>query len=139
MTCDCGYSTPTTKWDGQPLSDARQRFVFRRHRCAPNRDEHGRPITETVCVDCGETRWVRRPRGDRCERCARKNPWHAWFDEMAVDRLLAGNPPPRTSRAERQAAVIYLSNRGLPANVIAERIHVSTRTVVRLRNRQPHE
>ena len=134
MTCDCGYSTPATGRDGRPLSDAMTQFLFRRHRCAP-RDRHGDIITEALCGDCGQVRQVHTP-GARCLQCAYREraARQAELDDIAVERLLAGSPVAAT-RAERQAAVAYLTGHGLSARAIAERTGMSSRTAQRLRSR----
>lgn len=61
--------------------------------------------------------------------------WHESVDEVAVQRLLSGEPPRTTTRAERQRAVSYLVDHRLPNSTIAERLRVSQRTVERLRSR----
>lgn len=90
------------------------------------------------CVVCGVERAIYGFARDRVaaeERACSPTCWQADQDEMAVERLLAGHPPVRTTRAERQAAVAHLTRRGTPTMVIAERLRVTRRTVERLRAR----
>ncbi len=56
------------------------------------------------------------------------------IDHTALRRLLDDEyPRPRTTRAERAAAVVILTERGLTAEQIAQRIDRDVRTVQRLR------
>ena len=128
LTCGCGYRTPQAGRSGLPLTEGKALRAFKQHKCqkAPRRY----PVVP--CRSCGG--WSRTGRCRSCsgrERTARLN---AWVDEMAVQRLLASQPV-RATRAERQAAVTYLTDKRMSARVIAERLKVSERTVVRLRNR----
>lgn len=77
----------------------------------------------------------------RCRRCAgigggggAMRLRQAEVDEMAVERLVAGDPPETTTRAERAAAVAVLVARGLTNVRVAERLGITTRTVERLRS-----
>jgi DNA-binding CsgD family transcriptional regulator len=56
------------------------------------------------------------------------------IDEMAVERLVIGQPVNATP-AERRQAVAYLTRRKLSAAEIARRIGCTQRTVVRHRSR----
>lgn len=56
-------------------------------------------------------------------------------DEVAVQRLISGQPPAHTTRAERQLAVRQLLTHRMTNRAIAERLHVTRRTVERLRAR----
>jgi len=56
-------------------------------------------------------------------------------DEVAVQRLISGQPPAHTTRAERQLAVRQLLTHRMTNRAIAERLHVTQRTVERLRAR----
>ena len=60
----------------------------------------------------------------------------AEVDPIAVARLTAGRPPARTTPAERQEATAILTSQGLSGRLIADRLHVTERTVFRLRARQ---
>jgi hypothetical protein len=57
------------------------------------------------------------------------------YDDIAVERMIAGEPAGRASRAEREAAVKVLAGRRLSHTQIAARIGTSTRTVERLKAR----
>lgn len=56
-------------------------------------------------------------------------------DEAAIQRAVAGDPPPRLSPRERAAAVLTLTARNVAAWRIAEQIGCSQRTVHRVRSR----
>jgi len=56
-------------------------------------------------------------------------------DEVAVQRLISGQPPAHTTRAERQLAVRQLLTHRMTNREIAERLHLAQRTVERLRAR----
>lgn len=56
-------------------------------------------------------------------------------DEMAVERAAAGDPPARLTPAERAAAVLQLTGKGLTNEVIAQRIRCHPRTVYAARQR----
>lgn len=105
-----------------------------------------------VCAICGGQ--TSDPTVHRCQRCwfasddfrraicaslpaARlsRNAREAAVDPVAVARLVAGDPPGRVTRAERQQAVRVLSRRGMSAAQIAETIGATSRTVVRMRAR----
>ena len=129
LACDCGYHTPRVGRSGHPLTEAKARRAFEQHKCqkAPRR------YTLIPCRVCGQpATWA-----GRCRSCASREAAtqrNAWMDEMAVERLLAAQPIHAT-RAERQAAIAYLTGKRMSARVIAARLKVSERTVVRLRNR----
>ena len=128
LTCDCGYRTPSLGRSGLPLTEGKALRAFKQHKCqkAPRRY----PVVP--CRSCGG--WSR---SGHCRSCAGREHTtrlHAWLDEMAVQRLLASQPV-RATRAERQAAVTYLTGKRMSARLIAERLRLSERTVVRLRNR----
>lgn len=59
----------------------------------------------------------------------------AEVDDVVVERLVSGDPPARVTRAERQAAIAYLSSKGLGTEAISQRTGCSPRTVQRLRAR----
>ncbi|MFD5678578.1 hypothetical protein [Streptomyces sp. NPDC127040] len=56
-------------------------------------------------------------------------------DEMAVERAASGDPPARLTPAERAAAVLQLTGKGLTNEVIAQRIRCHPRTVSAARQR----
>ena len=127
LACDCGYRTPSLGRNGLPLSEGMARRAFGQHKC-----QHMKPRPAMACRGCGRLTWV-----GRCRSCANRDNAerrNAWLDEMAVQRLLAAQPV-RATRAERQAAVTYLTGKRMSARLIAERLRLSERTVVRLRNR----
>ena len=51
------------------------------------------------------------------------------IDEVAVERLVAGNPPDRYSRAERREAVLRLRGLGLSLTDVADRLRIRRRLV----------
>lgn len=55
-------------------------------------------------------------------------------DEAAIERATAGDPPDRLTPRERHAAITQLNRWKHPADVIAERVHCSPRTVHRARS-----
>lgn len=57
------------------------------------------------------------------------------IDEMAVERAASGDPPARLTPAERAAAVLQLTGKGLTNEVIAQRIRCHPRTVSAIRQR----
>lgn len=119
LVCHCGYGTT-------PRKAAHSRAAFKRHHCRSRAcpDCGGtRSRQATYCLPCGQERGVRALRE-----------WHASVDEIAVDRLIAGTRV-RSTRAERQAAVAYLTRHGMSAREIARRTGMSSRTVQRLRGR----
>jgi hypothetical protein len=144
LTCDCGYRTPPHGRNGQPLTEGVARQAFAHHKC------DGRELrtpTEIVCPECGESRRVSRidRAGARCRRCAiaastadlnARHQRQNELDEIAVERIIAGTPPPQSTRAEREAAVAYLTQHGYSADAISRRTRMSERTVVRLRRRR---
>lgn len=138
LTCECGYRTPESGRNGWPLTERRARRAYRDHRRRHDRDES----RMVPCMVCGTARQLTRyydpsPRCLRCALVARSEEMrdrHSQVDEMAVERLLSGSMVQAT-RAERQAAITYLTGHGLSAREIAERIRVSSRTVQRLRSR----
>jgi len=101
------------------------------------------------CARCGQPRTIRIYHSSEiaaaaarcCWSCgysrarSHNNQWQTEVDDMAVVRLLAGTPPRRTTRAERQAAVRILTQKRLTAEQIAAQLRISSRTVVRLRTR----
>lgn len=100
-------------------------------------------LVDIPCCLCGTVRTLRITRPNHevaahhrpCLQCkTRCNP-EADIDDLAVEHLVAGSLVGRTTRAERQAAVAALTARGLSARVIAMRLRVTSRTVVRLRSR----
>ena len=100
-----------------------------------------RPYTAT-CERCHQTRTLRYPAtGPFCHACTGsvlatiRNAQESDIDEVAVDRLVAGDRPAHTTRAERQAAVEVLSRRGWPVSRIAEYVGITPRSVGRLRAR----
>jgi DNA-binding NarL/FixJ family response regulator len=106
-------------------------------------------VTPVQCWSCGETRHVtdayaRDAQHRTCIRCADRslsgfrqwNQRQAELDEVAVERIIAGTPPPQSTRAEREAAVAYLTQHGYSADAISRRTRMSERTVVRLRRRR---
>jgi len=108
---------------------------------------------ETItCPDCHEQRVLLRvyPRvlaqdGKRCRNCVqlrigdanrqRQLAYHNEIDWVNVHRLIHGLPTTRTTRAERQEAVMHLTRHGLSGRLIAERTGLTRRTVERLRSR----
>lgn len=85
-----------------------------------------------LCAPDGPESYAERhPRCIECEARTRETR----IDPVAVDRLLAGHPPRRTTRAERGQAVIKLTERGWPASRIAPHLGISTRSVQRHRTR----
>ncbi|MEU8839985.1 hypothetical protein AB0D97_12760 [Streptomyces roseus] len=56
-------------------------------------------------------------------------------DEAAVKRAVLGDPPARLTPREREIAVRSLTDRGLPAWLIAEHVRCTPRTVHRIRTR----
>lgn len=69
-------------------------------------------------------------RGPFCLSCRRGE---TSLDEMAVERAVIGQPPPRMSPAEREAAVIRLRlSTDLPYTQIAEHAGCTQRTVIRI-------
>lgn len=63
---------------------------------------------------------------------ARYRPDEDLVDWVVIDRLCTGQQT-RSTEAERVAAVARMTARGMPAEVIADRMRVSERTVQRLR------
>jgi DNA-binding NarL/FixJ family response regulator len=57
-------------------------------------------------------------------------------DDVAVERAVAGDPPPRLTHHERRAAVLQLDAWGYSADQIAARVGCTTRTVYRIRARR---
>lgn len=98
-------------------------------------------MREIPCPECGTPRPItdhncKRAEIRPCRACFLRalNERQADIDEMAVERLLSGSPV-RSTRAERQLAVAYLTERKQPLALIAERLHISRRTAERLRQR----
>jgi hypothetical protein len=54
-------------------------------------------------------------------------------DPIAVERLVAGDPPARVHPAELHLAIVELGGRGMSADGIATRVGCSSRQVVRAR------
>ncbi len=113
------------------------------HRCDPG-------FVMVPCVQCGTERpiharlpsQIRHAEQRPCKACtvaaSRRNltsDSQDEVDEVAVQRLIAGQRPAFTTRAERQQAVQYLLQKRLTNRTIAERLHISLRTVERLRAR----
>lgn len=105
-------------------------------------------ITAT-CSLCGRVRLLKITKSPkrleqalerRCRKCAGSGGGdttrlrQAEVDEMAVERLVAGDPPETTTRAERSAAVAVLVARGLTNVRVAELLGITDRTVQRLRS-----
>jgi len=99
------------------------------------------------CIVCGRERPILtttnvwRAWKQRCKACTSEAirtygiSTQAEVDEVAVQRLLAGQPPARTTRAERQQAVAYLLGKHMTNEAIARRLHLARRTVERLHAR----
>lgn len=80
--------------------------------------------------------WRRRPKGGR--RVSDRYPSRvraADVDEIAVERACMGQPPASINVPERVAAAARLTALGLSQREIAARLNVTTRTVVRYRNK----
>lgn len=104
-----------------------------------------------TCPDCRRDRAIKSGRpGVHCHRCARRHQdvdasmarVHAAYraqqaevDEIAVQRIVRGDRPTVTTRAEREAAVVILTRRGWSASQIAMHAGITVRTVSRLRVR----
>lgn len=56
-------------------------------------------------------------------------------DPIAVERLISGDPPAITTTAERTSAVREMAILGLSAELSAQRMRCSPRTVIRYRGR----
>jgi hypothetical protein len=54
-------------------------------------------------------------------------------DPIAVERMVAGDPPAHVHPAELHLAIVELSRRGMSADEIATRVGCSSRHVVRAR------
>lgn len=104
------------------------------------------PGAPAVCAACGRTR-PRHARG-YCAAC-----YIRWWrthgpirdplprlppviDDLVVEHLTAGQPTPGATPAERRAAAVILTRRGLSAAVIADRLRCTPRTVIRYRARE---
>ena len=85
--------------------------------------EIGNPPTSLICKPCAIVLTLRK------NIAAQNN-----VDDVAVQRLLTGSTV-HSTRAERQAATATLTGWGMSASQIAARLHVSARTVERLRAR----
>lgn len=91
----------------------------------------------TTCPVCGQpmslTRTNRRARKVCSQSCgARQLRTHqSEVDPVAVARLVAGDPPARTTRAERTAATAVLTRRGRSYTQIADHLHITARSVAR--------
>lgn len=60
--------------------------------------------------------------------------WHRGIDLVAVDRVLRGAPPlPELTEEEQKEAIRLMTEAGLSASVIAGRLGVTPRSVVRWR------
>ncbi|MFD3535340.1 helix-turn-helix domain-containing protein [Streptomyces sp. NPDC058664] len=99
-------------------------------RCA-----HGHPYPENLVVDARGWTSCR-----ECRRMAYRRWYHAHYvpaapDEIAVERVVLGDPPPRLTPSERAAAIRRLDARGLSARQIAEQTRCTPRTVHRIRSR----
>lgn len=57
-------------------------------------------------------------------------------DDVAVERAVAGDPPPRLTHHERRTAVLRLDAWGYSADQIAARVGCTKRTVHRIRARR---
>lgn len=138
LTCECGYRTPAVGRNGLPLTAGAARGAFKQHKCVKAPRVRRRMVVP--CGECGREREVYAEsahRADRCPSCAHRDAnirRQSDIDVIAVERLLMRSPV-RSTRAERQAAVTYLTRNGLTARQIAERARISERTVVRLRSR----
>jgi DNA-binding NarL/FixJ family response regulator len=97
---------------------------------------HGHPYPENLCVDNRGWTSCLECRRAACRRWHRTHYVPAVPDEIAVDRAVMGDPPPRLTPREREAAVQRLDRRGLTARQIAEHVGCAKRTVHRIRNRQ---
>lgn len=92
-------------------------------------------MSDTLCPCCRQTRLlVRGPPERLCLSCAQLERPRPDVDLVVVQRLLSGSVVEST-RAERQAAVAELDALQLSASQIARRLHLSKRTVERLRAR----
>ena len=69
---------------------------------------------------------------DDGEHCEPGPPDQDVLDQVAVERAMSGQRVPLTP-AERRAAVAQLTRRGLSARRIAELLHTTSRTIVRIR------
>ncbi|WP_282696304.1 helix-turn-helix domain-containing protein [Streptomyces sp. CC208A] len=88
---------------------------------------HGHPFPDNLRID---TRgWA------VCRTCERNTYTPAQPDEIAIERAIAGDPPPRLTPRERAAAIQQLSRHGYSARQIAERLRCTPRTVHRARTR----
>jgi len=142
----CGTPRPIrlTKGTTYELETAQQRKC---RECAHRRQQppvDGRRVELVPCPQCSTPRplLIARPSEhlaaiDRiCQECVWNNNRYTApnTDEMAIARLIAGQPV-RATPAERNQAIAYLTRRKLSARAIAERIGCTPRTVERHRQR----
>lgn len=104
----------------------------RRHGTADARKRH-----RCTCPDAVEA-LRRRERSYRQRtyvrgRAINCGPGAPGFDEIAVDRAVAGDRTVRLNALERWAAIDRLDARGMSARQVAEQLGVTTRTVTRRR------
>lgn len=103
------------------------------------------PCRRASCRESWRRRWDRRHKDHtttrtrdgrrQCLTCL-----HTWsMDHAAVARAIAGDPPPRLTPAEREAAVLQLRDTGLPGVVVAQRVGCTDRTVWRILRRTRQE
>jgi len=71
---------------------------------------------------------------DDLNRCGSDGRSDLDADEMAIERAMAGDDPPPLRPHEARIVVARLTEQGLSAHLIAERLQISSRTVCRLRN-----
>lgn len=109
------------------------------------RHGHPRPQGGGRCQTCQSIterhRWNRRHAGHhvdtwpdgrrRCRTCDARYQQ----DQAAVERALAGDPPPALTQRERRTVVLTLVDRGLSGPEIAWRAGCTVRTVRRIRRR----
>ncbi|WP_412078990.1 helix-turn-helix domain-containing protein [Streptomyces xanthophaeus] len=107
------------------------------YRRAANRDAclHGHPWPEHLAHDYRGWGYCR-----ACEQGWNQNKNTSNYvpavpDPAAIERAASGDPPARLTYRERAAAVQNLTRLGLSAQLIAERIGCSKRTVHRVRSR----
>lgn len=102
----------------------------------PDACQRGHPYPENLVTDNRGWTSCR-----ECRRVSYRRWYHAHYvpatpDEIAVERVVMGDPPSRLTPSERSAAIQRLAARGLTARQIAEQTRCSPRTVHRIRARQ---